>query len=114
MQIPKNLWKQLHEDLQHKEDLLLADDATNKTLCRVLDASFGKLGARQKTVFLKMAVIPKGAVAPEDMLLNLWEFEVSVRFLGAQTRVAKTCGVGLRRRSTSRVDAISTSMSALC
>ena len=86
-------WQQLHKDLQRKEDLLVADDGANESLYRALDASFATLAARKKVIFLRMAVLSKGAVAPEEMLLNLWEVEVSVLLLRSWTGVGAMCSV---------------------
>lgn len=72
-------WKQLHRDLENRGDMLLSKGETNTSIHRVLDASFDFLGTRRQTLFLKMAVLPKGAVAPEGMLQNLWEVQVSVK-----------------------------------
>lgn len=60
--------------------MLLEKGETKTSLHRVLDASFDDLGTSGQKLFLRMAVLPNGAVAPEDMLLNLWEVEVSVTY----------------------------------
>lgn len=73
-------WHDLHRDLYNKAKMLLAKGGMKSSLNHVLDASFDKLGASKQRAFLRMAVLAKGAVAPEDMLMNLWEIEVNVRF----------------------------------
>ena len=73
-------WKRLHKDFEDRGDLLLEKGETNTSVHRVLDASFDELGKKKQRLFLRMAVLPKGAVAPEDMLLNLWEVEVSATY----------------------------------
>lgn len=42
----------------------------------VLETSFHGSARRNKEEFLKLAVLAAGAVAPTEMLLNLWETEV--------------------------------------
>lgn len=71
-------WKKLREYLKNKGGMLLAKGMATTSLNRVLDASFDELGAKKQRMFLRMAVLPKGAVAPEHMLLNLWEVKVGV------------------------------------
>lgn len=73
-------WKTLHENLGHRGDALSQKGDSNTSLYRVLDASFDELGTKRQRMFLRMAVLPYGAVAPKDMLQNLWEVEVSVTF----------------------------------
>ncbi|CAB1107479.1 unnamed protein product [Ectocarpus sp. CCAP 1310/34] len=41
----------------------------------VLETSFDTLAARKQEEFLKMAVLAAGALAPIEMLRNLWEIE---------------------------------------
>lgn len=69
-------WRTLLKDLENKGEMLLAKGDTTTSLHRVLDTSFDQLGKSQQNFFLRMAVLPKDVVAPEDMLLNLWEVEV--------------------------------------
>lgn len=88
-------WKQLHKNLQNKGDMLLEKGDTKTSLHRVLDASFDELGTRKQKIFLRMAVLPNGAVAPEEMLQNLWELDVSgtYRCLAySVTTVGSFCG----------------------
>lgn len=47
----------------------------------VLDSSFDELGASKQRMFLRVAVLAKGALVPEDMLTNLWEVEVRTGFV---------------------------------
>lgn len=47
------------------------------SISHVLDASFDALGRNSQEKFMTMAVLPKAAAAPMEMLMNLWELEVS-------------------------------------
>lgn len=87
-------WKQLHKDFENRGDMLLAKSGTNRSLQRVLDASFDALGAKKQDMLLRMAVLPKGSVAPEDMLQNLWEVEVSFGFFAGVQNVLRCSKAG--------------------
>lgn len=71
-------WDQLHKYLENKWNMQKAKGEVGSSLDRVLDASFDALGGRKQKEFLRMAVLAKGALAPIDMLLNLWGIEVSM------------------------------------
>lgn len=49
-----------------------------KSFSHVLDASFDALGRNKQEKFMTLAVLPKAAVEPMEMLMNLWEIEESV------------------------------------
>ncbi|CAM9678542.1 unnamed protein product [Scytosiphon promiscuus] len=69
-------WRKVHEDLMvDKSRMQRAKGGAGESLGRVLDASFDALSSKKQEEFLRMAVFPKGVVASEDMLLNLWETE---------------------------------------
>lgn len=81
-------WKELHEHLMNKEEILRKKVGAVKSISHVLDASFDSLGRKRQNNMMSMAVLPKGAAAPMGMLLNLWEIGVSA---------ALRCSVRIRR-----------------
>lgn len=63
----------LFEDVAEKMDAL---GEQRTSLSFVLETSFNALAAGKKKEFLKMAVLAPGAIAPIEMLPNLWEIQV--------------------------------------
>lgn len=83
-------WLELHSDLDSKTKMLMARGGTRTSIHHVLDSSFDQLGASKQRMFLRVAVLAKGASAPEDMLTNLWEVEVSMGLVFL-IRVYRSC-----------------------
>ena len=74
-------WRKVHEDLMvDRSGMQRAKGGAGESLGRVLDASFDVLSSKKQEELLRMAVLAKGVVVSEDMLLNLWETEVRVVF----------------------------------
>lgn len=71
-------WLELHSDLESKAKMLMAKGGTRTSIHHVLDTSFDELGASKQRMFLSVAVLAKGVIAPEDMLTSLWKVEVSM------------------------------------
>lgn len=74
------VWRKVHEDLMvDKSGMQRAKGGAGESLGRVLDASFDVLSSKKQEELLRMAVLAKGVLASEDMLLNLWQREVRLR-----------------------------------
>lgn len=71
-------WRRvLNDTLENKAKMQRIAVGTESTcLAAVLDSSFYNLSMGKQEKFLRLAVLPKGDVASENMLLNLWELEV--------------------------------------
>lgn len=70
-------WQELHEVLKSKEEMLRQKAEDLDSIDYVLCSSFEALGKSKQDHFMSMAILPKGVVAPTDMLMNLWEINVS-------------------------------------
>lgn len=66
-------WEELIEVLENTAKTMGFSGGQSQSLDVVLEASFSSLGARKRKEFLKMAVLASGAIAPIEMLLNLWQ-----------------------------------------
>ena len=86
-------WEQLHLQLNNREEMLRQKAGAVKSIRHVLEASFDALGRRKQENLMSLAVLPKAAVAPMEMLLNLWDFEVCCVVLCARCR-AISSGAG--------------------
>lgn len=69
-------WAKLVKELENVAKTMRARGEQSTSLKLVLETSFDALSARKQEEFLKMAVMAAGAVAPIEMLLNLWEIQV--------------------------------------
>ena len=69
-------WGKLIEELENVAMKMEASDEDSDSLNVVLETSFNALTLRKKLAFKKTAVLAPGAVAPTEMLLNLWEIEM--------------------------------------
>lgn len=69
-------WEELIELFENAATMMWEPGEQSKSLDEVLVASFSALAAKKRKEFLKMAVLAPGAVAPIEMLRNLWETEV--------------------------------------
>ena len=65
-------WKKLIREFESR----LGRGEQSTSLDMVLGASFDALGEKEQEQFLKMAVLAAGAVAPTEMLANLWGIQV--------------------------------------
>ncbi|CAM9587498.1 unnamed protein product, partial [Ectocarpus fasciculatus] len=68
-------WEELIRSFENVATLMWEFGETSTSLDVVLGASFNALAARKRQEFLKMAVLAAGALAPIEMLRNLWEIE---------------------------------------
>eukprot|EP00903_Cladosiphon_okamuranus_P011715 g11018.t1 len=66
-------WEELHTLFENVATKMWECGEQSNKLGLVLERSFTSLSARKKDEFLKTAVLAAGAVAPIEMLLNLWE-----------------------------------------
>lgn len=73
-------WKELIKLFQNVVTMMSESGEESKSLDVVLGVSFTDLAARKREEFLKMAVLAPGAIAPIEMLQNLWETEVRCGF----------------------------------
>ena len=69
-------WEELIEEFENVAKKMDACGEDSHSLGLVLETSFTDLPARKKEEFKKMAVLAAGAVAPIEMLCNLWETQV--------------------------------------
>lgn len=69
-------WEELIKEFENSVTKMEACGEELNSLNLVLETSFNALSKRRKTNFKKMAVLAAGAVAPIEMLLNLWQTEV--------------------------------------
>ncbi|CAN0538709.1 unnamed protein product, partial [Ectocarpus sp. 12 AP-2014] len=69
-------WEELANELENVAKKMRARGEQSSSIKVVLETSFDSLAARKQGEFLKMAVLAAGAVAPIEMLRNLWEIEV--------------------------------------
>lgn len=83
-------WEELIKRFENAATMMWESGEESTSLDEVLGASFGALAAKKKREFLKMAVLAPGAVAPIEMLRNLWETEV--RGASSFTRDGLTSG----------------------
>ncbi|CAM9419352.1 unnamed protein product [Scytosiphon promiscuus] len=68
-------WEELTKLFKNAATMMWESGEESISLDAVLGASFNALGARKREEFLRMAVLASGAVAPIEMLRNLWEVE---------------------------------------
>ena len=69
-------WKELIKEFENGAKKMDACDEDSHSLGSVLETSLTALPARKKEEFKKMAVLAAGAVAPIEMLCNLWQTQV--------------------------------------
>ena len=69
-------WKELIKLFENVTTMMWEPGEESRSLDVVLGASFNALAARKREELLKMAVLAPSAVAPFEMLLNLWDIEV--------------------------------------
>lgn len=70
------VWLKLHEKLRNKARMLRLKGQRQGSLHSVLDVSYDELGQEQQRNFIKLAVLAHDAIAPLEMLRNLWDKEV--------------------------------------
>ncbi|CAM9900520.1 unnamed protein product [Ectocarpus sp. 4 AP-2014] len=68
-------WEELAKELENVAKKMRARGEQSSSIKVVLETSFDSLAVRKQEEFLKMAVLAAGAVAPIEMLRNLWEIE---------------------------------------
>eukprot|EP00752_Nemacystus_decipiens_P009503 g8495.t2 len=68
-------WEELMKLFENVAKLMRARGDQSSSLDMVLEASFDALSERKQEEILKMAVLAAGAIAPIEMLLNLWEIK---------------------------------------
>ncbi|CAN0119504.1 unnamed protein product, partial [Ectocarpus sp. 4 AP-2014] len=68
-------WEELANELENVAKKMRARSEQSSSIKVVLETSFDSLAVRKQEEFLKMAVLAAGAVAPIEMLRNLWEIE---------------------------------------
>ncbi|CAN0202560.1 unnamed protein product, partial [Pylaiella littoralis] len=68
-------WKQLTKDLENVAKEMRLSEEQSTSLSVVLETSFVALATRRQEELLKTAVLAAGAVAPIEMLRNLWQTE---------------------------------------
>ncbi|CAN0235939.1 unnamed protein product [Ectocarpus sp. 12 AP-2014] len=68
-------WEELANELENVAKKMRARGEQSSSIKVVLETSFDSLAVRKQEEFLKMAVLAAGAVAPIEMLRNLWEIE---------------------------------------
>lgn len=73
-------WEKLIRLFEDVVEKMRARGEQPTSLKLVLETSFDSLSQRKQDLFLKMAVLAAGVVAPTEMLLNLWEMQVHVEF----------------------------------
>ena len=69
-------WEELIKEFENVAKKMEACGEDSRSLGLVLETSFADLPARKKEEFKKMALLAAGAVAPIEMLCNLWETKV--------------------------------------
>ena len=69
-------WEELIKTFENLAKMMRARGEQLSSLNTVLEASFDALAERKQEEVLKTAVLAAGAVAPIEMLLNLWEIQV--------------------------------------
>lgn len=70
-------WKQLVKTFTNVTTKMEARGEELDSLNMVLETSFNALATRKKDSLRRMAVLAAGAAAPVEMLLNLWEIQVT-------------------------------------
>ncbi|CAN0236175.1 unnamed protein product [Ectocarpus sp. 13 AM-2016] len=68
-------WEELAKELENVAKKMRARGQQSSSIKVVIETSFDTLAARKQEEFLKMAVLAAGALAPIEMLRNLWEIE---------------------------------------
>ncbi|CAM9419423.1 unnamed protein product [Scytosiphon promiscuus] len=68
-------WEELMKLFENAATMMWESGEESTSLDVVLGVSFNALAGKQREEFLKMAVLAPGAVAPIEMLQNLWEIE---------------------------------------
>ncbi|CAN0367181.1 unnamed protein product [Ectocarpus sp. 6 AP-2014] len=68
-------WEELAKELENVAKKMRARSEQSSSIKVVLETSFDSLAVRKQEKFLKMAVLAAGALAPIEMLRNLWEIE---------------------------------------
>ncbi|CAM9752024.1 unnamed protein product [Ectocarpus sp. 6 AP-2014] len=68
-------WEELAKELENVAKKMRVRGQQSLSIKEVLETSFDSLAARKQEEFLKMAVLAVGALAPIEMLRNLWEIE---------------------------------------
>ncbi|CAN0459970.1 unnamed protein product [Ectocarpus sp. 12 AP-2014] len=68
-------WEDLINAFENVAKKMRARGQQSSSIKVVLETSFDSLAVRKQEEFLKMAVLAAGAVAPIEMLRNLWEIE---------------------------------------
>lgn len=69
-------WEELTNELENVDNKGRVRGEQSGSLNTVLSASFDSLPQRKQEEFLKTAVLAAGAIAPIEMLRNLWEIQV--------------------------------------
>eukprot|EP00903_Cladosiphon_okamuranus_P016596 g15309.t1 len=88
-------WAKLIKDFDDVAEKIRARGEQSTSIKFVLETSLDALSRRRQKEFLKMGVLAAGAVAPVDMLRNLWEIEDTEgtkelqRLFGARRRMVE-------------------------
>lgn len=70
-------WQELHKNIENKRKMLQQKaGVVARSINHILAVGYDSLGTKKKEEFASLAVLPKAAVAPTDMLQNLWDIEV--------------------------------------
>eukprot|EP00752_Nemacystus_decipiens_P009200 g8218.t1 len=68
-------WEELIRLFENVAKMMRARGDQSSSIDMVLEASFDALSERKQEEILKMAVLAAGAIAPIEMLVNLWEIK---------------------------------------
>eukprot|EP00903_Cladosiphon_okamuranus_P018131 g16686.t1 len=95
-------WAKLIDDFDDVAERMRTQGEQSTSIKLVLETSLDALSRRTQRQFLKMAVLAAGAVAPVEMLRNLWEIEDAEGTQEQADGLVRTCllqlvtGVGYR------------------
>lgn len=74
-------WEELAKEFENGAGMMWEIGQQSSSIDLALQTSFAALSKRKRVEMLKMAVLAAGAIAPIEMLLNLWETEVRIASL---------------------------------
>lgn len=69
-------WIKLKKEFEVVAEKMRVRGEQSMSIKLVFETSLDALPRRRQNLFMKMAVLAAGAVAPIEMLLNLWEMQV--------------------------------------
>lgn len=70
--LSSNTWRELHRRLKDKEKMIREEGGEWDSINTILAVSVDELGQVRRDLFLTLAVLGKGVLAPTEMLRNLW------------------------------------------